>query len=269
VIRVELVKQLRRPRTWVTLAIVAILPAIITVAFALGGPPHGRHGGTRAGLFAIATHSGINMPLAALTGMQGFLLVIVTALFAGESLAGEANWGSLRYLLVRPVGRGRLITAKLLVAALLVGCATVLIPLVGLAAGVGAFGWHPVAEIPFGTIPPSTAVLRLAESTGYVIWMLSGTLAFALFLSTLTTSAFGAVFGGVAFAVVSEILDAISAFGSFRYGLPTHYWQAWNGLFKAPTSTGDMITGVLTQIPYVVVFLGLAYWWFRRKDVLS
>jgi ABC-2 type transport system permease protein len=268
VIRVELRKQLRRPRTWVALAIVAILPAVITVAFALGGPPH-RQGGRGAGLFDIATKSGVNMPLAALTGMQGFLLVIVTALFAGETLAGEAAWGSLRYLLVRPVGRGRVLTAKLLVAVLLTAVATVLIPVVGLASGVAAFGWHPVAELPFGTIAPGTAVLRLFEATGYVICQLAGMLAFAVLLSTLTTSAFGAVFGGVGFAVVSEILDAISAFGPFRYGLPTHYWQAWNGLFHFPTTTADMVRGTLLQIPYVVVFLGFAYWWFRRKDVLS
>jgi ABC-2 type transport system permease protein len=268
-IRVELSKQLRRPRTWVTLLVVAALPVIITIAFKVGGGP-GRHGGAgEVDLFTVATKSGINMPLAALTGMQGFLLVIVVALFAGETLSGEAAWGSLRYLLVRPVTRSRLLSAKLLVAVVLSVLAVLAVPVFGLASGVAAFGWHPVVTPEFSVIGQGVAIGRLAVSTGYVIWGMASVIAFALFLSTLTSSPFGAVFGAVGFAVVSEILDAIPAFGSVRYGLPTHYWQAWNGLFAYPVTSADMVRGVLVQLPYTAVFLLAAYVHFNRKDVLS
>lgn len=267
-IAVEMFKQLRRPRTWVTLLVVAALPVIITLAFKFGGGP-GRHGGGEADLFSVATRSGINMPLAALTGMQGFLLVIVVALFAGETLSGEAAWGSLRYLLVRPVGRSRLLSAKLAVAALLSLVAVLTVPVFGLAAGVAAFGWHPVLTPELSVIAPGTAIARLAISTGYVAWSMACVIAFGLFLSTFTSSPFGAVFGAVGFAVVSEILDAIPAFGSIRYALPTHYWQAWNGLFAAPVVSADMVRGALLQLPYAAVFLAAAYLNFNRKDVLS
>ncbi|MHB2024341.1 MAG: ABC transporter permease [Mycobacteriales bacterium] len=264
---VELAKQLRRPRTWVTLLVVCLLPVLITIAFKVGGGPH--HHGRDAGLFSVATRSGLNMPLAALTGLQGFLLVIVVALFAGESLAGEANWGSLRYLLVRPVGRARLLSAKLGVSSLLCLVAVVLVPISGSIAGVLAFGWHPVITPSLTVISAGSALGRLAISTAYVAWSMTSVIAFALLLSTFTTSPFGSVLGGVGFAVVSEILDAIPAFGSLRYGLPTHYWQAWNGLFAAPTQTSDMIRGALLQLPYAAVFLAVAYFYFTRKDVLS
>lgn len=265
---VELYKQLRRPRTWVTLLVVAALPVLITIAFKVGGGPHDR-GRAEADLFSVATKSGLNMPLAALTGMQGFLLVIVVALFAGESLSGEATWGSLRYLLVRPVARPRLLTAKVLVSSLLALLAVFCAGLFGLIAGVAAFGWHPVVTPQFAVIGQGMAVAKLALSVLYVAWSMAGVIAFAVFLSTLANSPFASVIGGVGFAVVSEILDAIPAFGSVRYGLPTHYWQAWNGLFAFPATSGDMVRGALLQIPYAVVFFAAAYIWFARKDVLS
>ncbi|MHB1502565.1 MAG: ABC transporter permease [Acidimicrobiales bacterium] len=269
-IGVELRKQVRRLRTYIALGAMVVVPAIITTAFALGGRPHHHPGDpATAALVLFATRSGLNMPLAALSTMSPFLLVVVVALFGGETVAGEAGWGTLRYLLVRPVGRPRLLTAKLAIAGLLTVIATVLIVAVGLLAGTLAFGWHPVT-IPGGiALPASTALVRLGISTLYVIWEMSGVLSFAFLLSVMTDSPIGATAGGIGLAIVSEILDGISALGSVRIGFPTHDWQAWNGLFVSPTQTSEMLRGALVQVPYVAVFLGVAWWWFGRKDILS
>ena len=78
--------------------------------------------------------------------MSGFFLVVVICMFAGDAIASEASWGNLRYLLVRPVGRGRLLTAKLFVAAVFALLSTALVALSGLIVGVIAFGWHPLAD---------------------------------------------------------------------------------------------------------------------------
>src|SRR6202007_2147647 len=103
-IAVELRKQIRRLRTYIGLGICFGLPVIITIALKVGGPPRGRGGnGAEEGFFRLATKSGVNMPIAALSVMSMFLLPIVIMLFFGESVAGEAGWGSLRYFLVRPV----------------------------------------------------------------------------------------------------------------------------------------------------------------------
>lgn len=268
-IGVELRKQLPRARTWVALAVMAAVPVIMTIGFAVGGTPHGDRGDGGPGFFEAATNSGVNLPVTALFVMQRFLLVVVVCLFAGETVSGEAAWGSLRYLLVRPVSRPRLLTAKLLVASLLCVVATVVVGVVGLGVGTAAFGWHDVA-LPFvAPIPAGQAVLKLAEATGYVAWGMAGTVAFAFLLSTMTDAPFGPVFGGLAFAMVSQIIDAISAFGSIRNGLPTHYWQAWVQLFSPLGDKTSMVTGALVQLPYVAVFVAAAYYWFRRKDVLS
>jgi ABC-2 type transport system permease protein len=98
---------------------------------------------------------------------------------------------------------------------------------------------------------------------------MASVVAFALMLSTLTDASFGAVAGGVGLAVVSEIMDGISPLHRIRLGLPTHYWDAWNGLLSSPVHTADMVRGALAQAGYAAVFLGIAFWWFGRKDVLS
>jgi ABC-2 type transport system permease protein len=267
VIRVEFRKQLRRLRTYIGFGIVALIPIIFTVSFK-ANPPKGRGRGNDA-FFALATHSGINIPLAALTAVSAFLLIVVVSLFAGETIAGEASWGTLRYLLVRPVRRGRLLGSKLLVACVLSLIATLIVSIVALAAGVAAFGWHPVLTPQLLLMPQGTAVARLALATLYVTWSMGAYLSFAFMLSAMTDTSFGAVAGGVGLGVVSQILNNISALDNISFVFPTHYLDSWNGLFMQPIQGGDMVRGVILQIPYIVVFLGVAWWWFARKDVVS
>lgn len=277
-IAVELRKQVWRLRTYLALGLMILIPIITTVAFKVSGGPKERN--SQITLFDLGTRSGLNMPVDSLLVMSGFLLPVVVALFAGSAIAEEASWGSLRYLLIRPVSRGRVLAGKLGVAALLGLAGTLLISITGLAAGTIAFGWHPIVIPTFSsassTIPISLTTLsegdafaRLVASTFYVAWCMTGVLAFAFMLSTVTDAALGAVFGGIGLTVVSEILDAIPPLKTSRNFFITHYWQAWTDLFRHPTVTGEIVRGTLLQIPYVVVFLLVAWWWFHRKDIVS
>jgi ABC-2 type transport system permease protein len=270
-IAVELRKQLRRLRTYIGLGICFFLPVIITIALKVGGPPHERGGGgAEEGFFRLATKSGVNMPIAALSVMSMFLLPVVVMLFFGESVAGEANWGTLRYLLVRPVKRGKLLRAKILVASLLAIIGTLLVIGGGLAAGVAAFGWHDVITPSLTILAPGAALAKLMIGAGYVVWNFAGAAALAYLLSTMTDFPVGTIAGAMGFVIVSQILDGITAVpAGFRNWLPTHFWNAWHGLFVVPSQLTDMIRGTLHQLPYAVGFLVLALWWFKRKDVLS
>jgi ABC-2 type transport system permease protein len=275
---VELRKQVWRLRTYLAIGVVIAIPVITTIAFKASGGPHPRNG--ELNLFDLGTRSGLNMPINSLLVMSGFLLPVVVCLFAGGAIAEEASWGSLRYLLIRPVTRGRLLFGKLSVVVILALVATLLIAIAGLVSGLPAFGWHPVAIPVFSsatatvpssiaTISQNTAFSRLVLSTLYVAWCMSGIVAFAFMLSTITDAALGAVSGGIGLTVVSEILDAIPPLKTSRNFFITHYWQAWTGMFREPMQTGDIVRGVLIQIPYVIVFLAIAWWWFHRKDIVS
>ncbi len=263
-IAVELRKQVRRTRTYVGFGVLAAIPVIFTVAFK-ANPPKGPH----REFFDLATSSGINLAIAALTAVSAFLLIVVVSLFAGETVSGEASWGTLRYLLVRPVTRNRLLAAKLIVAGLLAVAATILVSLVALAVGTLAFGWHPVTTPYLGSLSPLSALGRFALATLYVAWSQAAYVAFAFMLSTMTDNAFGAVAGGMGLGVVSQILNNIPALDRMSIVFPTHYLDRWHMLFVQPAQASDMVRGTILQVPYVVIPLAVAWWWFNRKDILS
>jgi ABC-2 type transport system permease protein len=266
VIRVELVKQLFRLRTYVALGIMAFIPVFITLAVEFGNRPSDPQ---ERSFFAVATASGLNVPLAALTATSSFLLVIVVAAFAGAAVSEEANWGSLRYLLVRPVSRSRLLFSKLVVTCLLVLLTTIVITVSGLISGVIFFGLHPILTPNFQVFPESEAIWKITLSTLYVAWCMTGVIALAFMISTMTDTTLGAMAGAVGAVLVSHIINAIQTVGDLRHLLITHYWDAWEQLFGRRDATEDLLQGFLLQLPYIFVFLALSWWWFHRRDILS
>jgi ABC-2 type transport system permease protein len=265
--RTEIAKQMRRPRTYVALGIAVLIPTIATIALKANPPTPGPG---EEGLFVLAPNSGIILAVAMLRFMSRFLLVLIAALFAGDAVSSEAAWGNLRYLLVRPVGRPRLLGAKLSVSALLAVTATVLITVTGLTVGGIAFGWSGVS-VPIAGISQSAGQLlwNVVLATLYVAWGLAAVVSVGFFVSTLTDVPAGGIGAAIGLYIVSQILDAISSVGSIRYVLPTHYLDAWNALFFGRGPDADMLRGVLLQVGYIVLFCGLAFWRFRRKDILS
>jgi len=265
-IRVELVKQLFRLRTYIALGVMAFIPVLLTLAVEFGRRPRDPQ---EQSFFAVATASGLNVPLAALTATSSFLLVVVVAVFAGAAVSEEANWGSLRYLLVRPVSRSRLLFSKLVVSFVLTLIATIVITMAGLIAGVIFFGWHPVLTPSYHAFSQSEALWKIAVATLYVAWCMSGVIALAFMISTMTDTTLGAMGGAVGFVLISHIINAITTVGSARTLLITHYWDAWEGMFGRRETTEDLISGVFLQLPYIIVFLALAWWWLHRRDILS
>ncbi len=171
---------------------------------------------------------------------------------------------------MRPIRRGRLLSAKLVTAALLALLATVLISVSGLIAGGIGFGWHAV-DLSIVGFSQGTAewIGNLGVATLYVFWSLSSVIAFGFMVSTMTDSPVGATFAAFGFYVFSQILDGITAIGSIRYAFPTHYFDSWDSLFTPAGAGSDMVRGALLPIAYVLLFCGIGYWWFRRKDILS
>jgi len=266
----ETARQLTRRRTQFALGFLIVLPLVLVVAFLVGGAPDDDEGeGRGVSLIDLATASAANFTLFTLFASSTFLLVVVVALFCGDTVASEASWGSLRYLLAAPVPRGRLLRQKLLVALGYSAFALVLLPTVALVAGTVAFGWSPL-ETPLGEhISPWAAVGRIALAVGYIglSLMIVGSLAFLL--SVATAAPLGAVGGAVMLYITSNILDSVEALGELRVVLPTRYNLAWLGAVSSPVQTEEMVKGAISVLLYSTLFLALAWRKFSRKDIVS
>lgn len=267
-LRVEAVRQLKRRRTLVMGAVMALLPVVLVIAFAVaGGSPESRGG--RVTLMDTATASGVNFTATALFVSAGFLLVIPVALFCGDTVASEASWSSLRYLLAAPVPRSRLLWSKLAVALGLSAAAMILLPLVALAIGTMAYGWGPL-EIPTGgALPAGTAVRRLLVVVAFIFVSQLVTAGLAFWLSTRTDAPLGAVGGAVGLTIVGNVLDAVTALGHWRDFLPAHWQFAWADAIQPTPEWGGMIQGSAISVTYALVLFALAFRGFARKDVVS
>jgi len=264
-LRLEVRRQLGRRRTQLTLGFLVILPFLLVLAFKLGSS----NSGGAPGLVDLATTGAANFTLFTLFAATGFLLVVVVALFAGDTVASEASWSSLKYLLAAPVPRGRLLRQKLLVALGYGGFALVLLPVVALIAGAVFFGLAP-ARTPLGTtISNPVALGRLAIIVGYLAVSLVFVAALAFLIGVYTDAPLGAVGGAVLLVIVSNILDAVPALGGLRHVLPTHYSYAWTDVLGPTISWGQMARGALWSIGYTAVLLAFAWRQFMRKDILS
>jgi ABC-2 type transport system permease protein len=267
-LRVETIRQLRRRRTMLAFGIMAGLPWILAAAFELGGGPSGNTNTT--GLATLATVGGLNFAAFSLYASTGFLLVVAVALFCGDTVASEASWSSLRYLLAAPVPRARLLRQKLTVALGYSLASVVVFPAMSLAAGTALYGWHPL-RLPGSMVdlPPGSALARLGISLAYILVTLLFVAGIAFLLSVSTDSPLAAVGGAVGLGIVSSILDAVTALGSWREILPTHWQYSWLSALQPQVSWDPMIEGAIVSASYAVVLLALAFRRFQRKDIVS
>ena len=275
-IRVELVKLLRRPRTWVTVGLLCALPVLVAVFLAVShlAPPPGRG----PAFLSAVLNNGSLYPAAAMAMVMPIFLPIAVAVLAGDSIAGEASAGTLRYLLVRPVGRTRLLVAKLITLTVFVLLAIVAVVGTSYAAGTMLLGNAPpaavgeaggVTSLSGAPLTPTQLAVRVLATVGFITVSMLGVASIALFLSTLTDSALGAGLGALAVVITSDVLVTLDAAGSVQPYLPTRYWLAWIDFFRDPVFWRDIERGLLLQAVYVGVLLLASWANFMTRDVTS
>jgi ABC-2 type transport system permease protein len=265
---VELRRQFKRRRTIGVFALMVALPLVLIAALQLGASADAQEN-SRINLVDVATSSGLNFTLFVLFATTGFFLVVVYALFFGDTVASEAQWGSLRYTLAVPVPRMRLLRQKWVAALVLSVGALLTLAAVAVVAGGIAFGFEDI-QTPVGvTIGQGDGLLRLAGMLCYlaVHLLVVGTLAF--WFSTITDAPLAAVGGGVFTMFVFAILDQVEQLGSLRDWFPTAGEFAWTDLLQTPVDSGDLFRGVVQSLVYAAVFTGLAFRHFARRDVTS
>ncbi len=263
----ELTVLFRRRRTWAMLLALAAVPVLIAVAVRLTSSPVAPGRGppfldrvTQNGLFVAITAMVVCIPL---------FLPLTIGVVAGDTIAGEAGLGTLRYLLVAPAGRVRLLVVKYAGAAVFCLAATLTIVVSGAAIGAALFPVGPVTLLSGDTIGVGESVLRSLLIAGYVTVSMLGLSAIGLFISTLTDVPVGAMAATIVVSVVSQVLDALPQLDWLHPWLFSHYWLDFADLLRQPIEWSSFGTNALLQGGYLLVFGALAYGRFVTKDILS
>ncbi len=266
-LRSEMRLVFRRRRTLALLLALIAIPVLISVAVELSSTPPGPGDGppfldqvTQSGVFVAATSIVVAVPL---------FLPLTIAVIAGDAVAGEASQGTLRYLLLAPAGRTRLLAVKTLVVLTFCLVAPAAMAAVGMALGTALFGLGEAASLSGGVLDRGDLVARVGLLVLYVAVAMVGLAAVGIFVSTLTDVPVGAMATTIVLAVAAQILGGLSQLDWLHPWLLTNTWLTFPDLLRTPIVWDSFLDNLVLQAGWAAVFLSLAWARFTSKDVLS
>jgi ABC-2 type transport system permease protein len=259
----------RRKRNLALLAVVALIPIVIGIGLKLAGAagPNGSGGGPA--FIGDVTGNGVFLAFLAFVILLTLVLPLVVAVVSGDSIAGEAGYGTLRYLLAVPAGRTRILGVKYLTVVAFGLCASALVAAVSLATGAALFPVGPVTLLSGTTVSLAEGLLRVLFVTLYVAAAMAGLGAIGVAISTFTEHAIGAIAALAVLTVASEVADNVPQFAVVQPYLPTHWWLMFDALLRSPIDTGTLLRGLLSFAVYTLIFGSIAWARFTSADVTS
>jgi ABC-2 type transport system permease protein len=267
--RSELRLVFRRRRNLLLLLVTAVFPLVIGIALRLSSPHTQGGNGAGVAFFNELAGNGVFLTFIALSSLLILVLPVVVAVVAGDSVAGEAGYGTLRYLLAVPAGRTRLLAVKYGVIVTFGLAATFIVSAVALAAGAALFPVGPVTLLSGATVSLADGLVRLVFVTLYVAAAMAALGAIGLAISTLTEHAIGAIAAIMIGVVASEVVDQVPQLAAAGPYLPTHWWLSFDSLLRAPVDTATLLRGLLSFGVYALLFGSFAWARFTSADVTS
>jgi ABC-2 type transport system permease protein len=263
-----------RRRNQLLLLVVALFPLLIGIGLKAAAPHGGGGSGNGpasggAAFFNQLAGNGVFLSFIALSLLLILVLPVVVAVVAGDSIAGEAGYGTLRYLLAVPAGRTRLLVVKY--ATIVVWCmaAVFIVSAIALAVGAVLFPVGPVTLLSGDTVSVGTGLVRVLWVTLYLCAAMAAIGAVGLAISTFTEHAIGAIAAVMILVVASEVVDNIPQFATVAPYLPTHWWNSFDALLRTPIDTTTLWHGLLSFAVYAVLFFLIAWARFTSSDVTS
>lgn len=254
-----------RRRNQAGLAVLALVPVLIAVSVRIWPPG----GGGGPDLVSRITDNGFFVALTALAVEITMFLPLAIAMLAGDAVAGEANQGTLRYLLTVPVNRTRLLVVKYLSLCVGAFAGCLVIALTGVVVGGAIFGLHPMVTLSGDQVGIGGTALRLLLVVGYLSCGLSALAAVGLFVSTLTEQPIAATVAVMIVIILMTILNALSQLDWLHPWLITHHWGAYADLLRNPMAFDGVGRGLAVFAAYAVVFWLAAWARFTTKDITN
>ncbi|MFF5314993.1 ABC transporter permease [Streptomyces massasporeus] len=271
-LRNELVTTFRRWRTLALLAVLAGVPVLVGIAVKIetgdGSSPGGGGGGGPAFISQI-TNNGLFLVFTALAATLPFFLPMAIGVVAGDAIAGEASSGTLRYLLVAPAGRGRLLLTKYATVVVFCLAATLVVAVSALTVGALLFPLGDLTTISGTQISFAEGLLRALLIALVVAASLIGVAALGLFVSTMTGSGIAAMATTVGLLITVQILDQIPQLHALQPYFFSHYWLSFADLMREPVYWDDLTKNLGLQALYAAVFGSAAWARFTAKDITA
>ena len=264
-LRSELKIIFGRRRNIAGLGVLAVVPVILAISVRLSSP----NGEGGVDIISGITGNGLFVAFAALALELPLFLPLAVSAISGDSVAGEANLGTLRYLLAVPAGRTRLLVIKYAAIVIFALVATLIVALVGTIMGLALFGGGDMTLLSGTQTSMADGVWRLLVSSFYLAAQFSALGAIGLFVSTLTEQPLGATIAIVLVDVLMFILDSISQLDWLHPWLLTHWWTAFADLLRDPMATESIQRGLITAVVYAGVFWLAAWARLSTKDISS
>ncbi|MFE2421728.1 ABC transporter permease [Streptomyces hokutonensis] len=272
-LRSELVTTFRRWRTLALLGVLAAVPILVGIAVKLetqdgSGPGRGDGGGGPA-FIAQITNNGLFLVFTALAATLPFFLPMAIGVVAGDAIAGEAGSGTLRYLLVAPAGRTRLLLTKYATVMAFCLVATLVVALSALTVGALLFPLGDLTTISGTQISFADGLGRALLIALVVAASLIGIAALGLFISTMTSSGIAAMATTVGLLITVQILDQIPQLHALQPYFFSHYWLSFADLMRDPVYWDDLVKNLGLQVLYAAVFGSAAWARFTAKDITA
>jgi ABC-2 type transport system permease protein len=223
-----------RRRNLALLGVVGAIPVIVGIALRVAAPPSPGSGADGPAFLSQVAGNGVFLSFLALTVMLTLVLPLVVAVVSGDSVAGEASYGTLRYLLAVPAGRT-----------------------------------GPVTLLSGTTVPLADGLLRLLFVTLYVGAAMAALAAIGMAISTFTEHGIGAIAALAVIVVASQVADNVPQFAPVQPYLPTHWWTMFDSLLRSPIDTTTLLHGLLSFAVYLAIFGSIAWARFTSADITS
>jgi len=265
----EFVKIFFQKRTYFGWAGLFAIPWLITVAmhFSNEGPPPPDQGGPE--FVYLITSNGLYVALASLFALISFLLPLLASMSGSQTIAGEAENGTLRTMLMQPVRRGSLLMAKWLVANLYVAIGLVILLAGSLLAGGIFFGIDRMLLFTGQTVGVGHGIGLICVAYLFAFVAMATVVSLAVAFSTLTNSGLTAVAAALVLVIIMLVLGSFSVFDFLEPYLFTSHFDAWINFFRDPVDWEPIGNALINFVLWIVGLTGIAWFIFRRKDILS
>jgi ABC-2 type transport system permease protein len=269
-LRSELGLVFGRKRNLALLAVLAAVPVLLGIVLKVSPLQQGNGGGNGGPAFLTqVTGNGVFLAFLALVVESALALPLAVAVVAGDAIAGEANRGTLRYLLTVPAGRTRLLGIKFAATVVFCVAACLLVSAVAVALGAILFPVGPVTLLSGTAVSLTSGLLRLLLVALYLAAAMAALGSIGLAISTFTEHPLGAVAAILVITIASDVADTVSQLGAIHPYLPTHWWLSFDGLLRAPVAWSGLGHGLLSFAVYTIIFCSVAWARFTTADVTS